>query len=90
MNTGELLIIYKNLWNSRNLENVKDIDIEVVLKELMKRELKDELTHPRVRKNPYEKFYFAVTRITNAEITDEEKVALISRFKGVMEGILEE
>ena len=86
MNSNELLFIYKNLWNSRNLENVNDS--EVVLQELMKRELLDELTHPRVRKTPYEKFFLAVARITEAPIENEEKLALINRFKEVMEDIV--
>ncbi|MDX5476400.1 MAG: hypothetical protein LPK00_12770 [Bacillaceae bacterium] len=82
MDSNKLLSIYKNLWNSRNLENVNDS--EVVLQELIKRELLDELTHPRVRKTPYEKFNLAVTRISGAPINNEEKIALINRFKGVM------
>ena len=86
MDSNELLSIYKSLWNSRNIENVNDS--EVVLQELVKRELLDELTHPRVRKTPYEKFYLAVTRISDAPIENEEKIALITRIREVMEEVV--
>ena len=59
------------------------------MQELIKRELFDELTHPSVRKTPYEKFYLAVARITEASIEDEKKTALITMFKEVMEDIVE-
>jgi hypothetical protein len=50
---------------------------ELTLKEAIMRELKDENTHPRVRKTVEEKFFLATNRITESSLTDIEKLKLI-------------
>lgn len=71
----KLLNEYRKLWNNRKLE--EDHNAEMILKEAISRELKDENSHPRVRKTIYEKFYLAVKRITHSELDETAKNALI-------------
>jgi hypothetical protein len=71
----KLLNEYRKLWNNRKLE--EDHNAEMILKEAISRELKDENSHPRVRKTIYEKFYLAVKRITQSDLDETSKNALI-------------
>ncbi|MGD6845509.1 hypothetical protein ACQCVH_23790 [Bacillus infantis] len=77
MNTdyGYLLDQYRQLWNNRRLEGADSP--EDILKEAIRRELKDENAHPRARKREAEKFYLAVKRITESDIPQEDKLFLI-------------
>lgn len=79
-----LLEQYRSIWNNRLLSN-KDEESEVVLFHAIRRELQDENSHPRVRKSRYEKYYSAVKRITESNISNETKVALIDLHNDVME-----
>ncbi|WP_077213650.1 hypothetical protein [Bacillus dakarensis] len=71
-----LLNQYRQLWNNRVLA-VED-NSEQTLIDAIKRELLDENSHPRIRKNKHEKFFFAVKRITQSELIEEDKVNLIN------------
>ncbi|KON87559.1 hypothetical protein AF332_12445 [Sporosarcina globispora] len=71
----KLLNEYRKLWNNRKLE--EDNNAEPILKEAISRELKDENSHPRVRKTIYEKFFLAVKRITHSDLDESSKNALI-------------
>jgi hypothetical protein len=82
-NYEELLSLYKKIWNSRDLKSEEDS--AVVLKEAMKRELNDENSHPRVRKNKETKFFFAIKRVTESELTIEEKYKLIACYTAELE-----
>ncbi len=74
-NFDHLLNEYRKLWNNRKLTG--DDEAELLLKEAIARELKDENSHPRVRKPLYEKFFLAVKRITSSSLDDVDKNALI-------------
>jgi hypothetical protein len=66
---------YRRLWNNRRLED--NGSPEETLKEAIRRELKDENAHPRARKREPEKFFLAVKRITDSDISPEDKLFLI-------------
>lgn len=88
-NFDELLAEYRKIWNNRLL-TTSDRNSEDTLKEAVSRELLDENSHPRIRKNKSEKYYSAINRITQSTISNEAKVALILLHNGVMEQLLKE
>jgi dephospho-CoA kinase len=65
-----------------------DTSSEEVLKEAIKRELLDENTHPRIRKNFYEKYYSSIKRLMDASILPEAKLALILIHNELIEELL--
>jgi len=80
---------YRSIWNNRLLPN-KDGESKVVLFHAIRRELNDENSHPRVRKSRYEKYYSAVKRITESNISPEMKVVLMDLHNDVMEQLSKE
>ncbi|MFP5107673.1 hypothetical protein ACSU6B_12960 [Neobacillus sp. C211] len=80
----ELLEEYRQIWNNRILET-EGKGSEVTLFEAIKRELQDENSHPRIRKNKYEKYYSAIKRVINSTISLEAKLLLIKIHNEVME-----
>lgn len=87
---NRLLELYKVLWNNRSLEYIEAYDQKELLQQAIRRELKDELTHPRTRKQPLEKFYLAVKRIVESKLTQTEQVILIKEFTNVLDEIKKE
>lgn len=87
---NRLLELYKVLWNNRSLEYIEAYDQKELLQQAIRRELKDELTHPRTRKQPLEKFYLAVKRIVESKLTETEQVILIKEFTNVLDEIKKE
>lgn len=81
----KVLEAYRSLWNNRLLNEGDD---EYVLREAISRELKDEFSHPRVRKQPHEKYYFATKRVIDSDIESELKISLLSIHLEEMEKIL--
>jgi hypothetical protein len=79
-----LLAEYRKIWNNRLLDT-SDRSSEETLMEAIKRELLDENSHPRIRKNKFEKYYSAINRIVQSAITAEGKVLLIQVHSRVME-----
>ncbi|NRD80440.1 hypothetical protein HPT25_24260 [Bacillus sp. BRMEA1] len=79
-----LLEEYRKIWNNRLLVHHNQSSEEILL-EAIKRELLDENSHPRVRKNRYEKYYTAVKRIMNTHISPEAKLELIHFHIDIME-----
>ncbi|MBD1379025.1 hypothetical protein [Metabacillus arenae] len=75
MNISELLASYRSLWINRKLP-VEDGE-EKTLLQAIKKDLKDELTHPRLRKNSADKFLAATKRIMNSSLEDNVKLHLI-------------
>lgn len=71
-----LLNEYRKLWNNRVLA-VRDSSEETLV-DAIKRELLDENSHPRIRKNKHEKFFLAVKRISQSKLTDMDKINLIN------------
>ncbi len=76
---------YRSLWNNRLLNEGDDED---VLREAISRELKDEFSHPRVRKQPHEKYYLATKRVIDSDIESELKLSLLTIHLEEMEKIL--
>ncbi|WP_153126450.1 hypothetical protein [Peribacillus tepidiphilus] len=81
----QLLQAYLQIWNNRGIQS--EDDAGTVLKELIKRELLDENSHPRVRKNKYEKFYLSVKRLAESSLHPEEKVALLAFYISTMQDL---
>ncbi|MDQ0197688.1 hypothetical protein [Neobacillus ginsengisoli] len=84
-----LLAEYRTIWNNRALEAIGK-NSEEILMEAIKRELLDENSHPRIRKNRYEKYYTAVKRVVNSKISQEAKLQLIEAHNQIMEELNED
>jgi hypothetical protein len=70
-----LLEAYRNLWSNRSLE--ASSDEMKTLCDAIERDLRDEHTHPRLRKKPEQKFFYAMKRISASGLSDQEKAALM-------------
>jgi CRISPR/Cas system CMR-associated protein Cmr3 (group 5 of RAMP superfamily) len=79
----QLLQDYRSIWNNRLLQ--EEQESEQILLEAIKREINDENSHPRIRRNKYEKFYLATKRIIESSIPYQSKLDLIYLHKKVME-----
>lgn len=77
MDFAYLLDEYRKIWNNRQLAGGSGLNDEETLKEAISRELKDENSHPRVRRLLFEKYYLATKRIVESPLSDEDKVKLI-------------
>jgi hypothetical protein len=84
-----LLEAYRTIWNNRLLTN-KEQESEAVLVEAIRRELLDENSHPRVRKNKFEKYFSAVNRVIISSVTNETKLQLIELHNQIIEELSEE
>ncbi|TDL34814.1 hypothetical protein E2R51_03580 [Jeotgalibacillus sp. S-D1] len=71
----QLLHAYKSLWKERSIPSEQSP--AETLSAAVKKELKDELTHPRLRKSPSEKLYLAFDRIVHSSLTEKEKANLL-------------
>lgn len=78
-----LLEQYRLLLHNRELPIHENS--ERTLLEAMKSELKDEYTHPRLRRPLYEKFYSAVKRVLQSSLALEEKLTFIEMYKTLVE-----
>lgn len=86
VNFDQLLKAYQSLWMNRRLWQ-KDLSSEDILRSTIRRDLLDELTHPRLRKTPYEKFFMASRRIFDSSLTIEEKLSLQHVYLEEMENV---
>ncbi|KMY50465.1 hypothetical protein [Peribacillus loiseleuriae] len=84
-NAKNLLRIYSKLWKNRVVEERGDKDDDFLLREKIKAELLDENSHPRARKNRYEKFYLCLQRVQYSKLNDEEKSIMLSVYIEEME-----
>lgn len=82
---NELLKSYQSLWSNRSLKEVHNE--ELTLKDIIKAELLDEKTHPRLRKSPEAKFVQASKRIVYSNLSHEEKLQLLLLHHEVIEEI---
>ncbi|MGD6992918.1 hypothetical protein [Sutcliffiella horikoshii] len=87
---SRLVELYKLLWNNRSMEFLVGGDQKELLEQAIRRELKDELTHPRTRKQPMDKYYLAVKRIVESKLNATEQILLIKEFTLVLEEIKKE
>jgi hypothetical protein len=79
-----LLNQYRAIWNNRLL-SASEGTSEEVLKEAITRELLDENSHPRIRKNRYEKYYLSIKRLMDSSILPEAKLSLTQVHNELME-----
>lgn len=82
----QLLTDYRSIWNNRLLLNNGE-ESEHILKEAIQREINDENSHPRIRRNKYEKYYLASKRIIESNIPNDSKLALIELHKYYMDSL---
>jgi CRISPR/Cas system CMR-associated protein Cmr3 (group 5 of RAMP superfamily) len=80
----QLLQDYRSIWNNRLL-HTEGQESDQILLEAIKREINDENSHPRIRRNKYEKFYLATKRIIEAPVSSQAKLDLILLHKKMME-----
>jgi hypothetical protein len=73
-----ILGLYRKLWNNRQLNNGENA--EDILKEAIIRELKDENSHPRIRRSAYEKYYLATKRILDSSLENDDKILLFQLY----------
>ncbi|OMP65688.1 hypothetical protein [Domibacillus epiphyticus] len=71
---------YVRLWKGRSIANIE---------EAMENELLDKMNHPRLRKKVELKFFESVRRVNASELTDAEKLELISAYITCMEKLKE-
>ncbi|ANB58910.1 hypothetical protein GFC29_1415 [Anoxybacillus sp. B7M1] len=79
---------YRSLWSNRSLNKEEELTEErckALIHEAIEKELRDEMTHPRVRQAPEVKFHYAVKRIMASPLANETKLALIELHLDVME-----
>lgn len=81
-----ILLNYLNLWNRRT-HPAEEGDPKAMLDQYLKRELSDELAHPRVRKTRYEKFYLGIKRVMASDLADHEKAELLQAYLDQMEEV---
>lgn len=79
----ELLEAYKSLWSNRALST--EDNPALTLKTAVQKELKDEMTHPRLRKTPQKKFSLSVKRIAASSLDDRQKIKLIEYHLHILE-----
>lgn len=72
---------YRKIWPQRmsaaSVESFEEMKRMIII------ELRDELTHPRVRKSKEQKLALAVERIRNAPLNTEEQDELIETYKKI-------
>ncbi|MBA2875099.1 hypothetical protein [Thermaerobacillus caldiproteolyticus] len=85
----QLFEAYRTLWSNRSLTKAEltEESCKSLLYEAIEKELRDEMTHPRVRQSPEVKFYYAVKRVIMSSLTETEKLALIQLHTDIMERI---
>ncbi|WP_281202383.1 hypothetical protein [Cytobacillus kochii] len=76
MNSKDLLQSYRSLWKNRALATSEE-NPDIVLMIAIEKELRDENTHPRVRKDKQKKLIAAIKRINDSSLSSDMKVALI-------------
>lgn len=72
---------YRKIWPKRMA--AASIQTEEEMERYIAIELRDELTHPRVRKSKEQKFELALERIHSAPLKPEEKNDLIDVYKKI-------
>ncbi|WP_235867318.1 hypothetical protein [Priestia abyssalis] len=78
-----LLNAYRRLWTNRSLQLNNDKNEQDLLYETIKKDLLDEMTHPRVRQPANVKLQWAVKRIEDADLEQELKDGLLSLYHSI-------
>lgn len=82
---NELIHAYQSLFLNRHSTMI--IETIAQLEESIQVELLDELTHPRVRKNPEQKLIIAYERIEKSELNQHVKQQLIGIYETVYQNV---
>ncbi|MBB5355852.1 hypothetical protein HNR43_001830 [Anoxybacillus mongoliensis] len=82
----ELLEAYRSLWSNRSLPATEN-EAEKVLIDAIRRDLLDEMTHPRLRKSPYEKFSWAIKRIASSSLDAKQQYELVRLYVQQLENL---
>ncbi|MBW7649523.1 hypothetical protein [Anoxybacillus sp. ST4] len=82
----ELLDAYRSLWSNRSLPATEN-EAEDVLLDAIRRDLLDEMTHPRLRKSPYEKFSLAIKRIATSSLDVKQQYELVRLYVQQLENL---
>ncbi|MGG3998218.1 hypothetical protein [Anoxybacillus kestanbolensis] len=82
----ELLEAYRSLWSNRSLPATGN-NAETVLYDAIRRDLLDEMTHPRLRKSPYEKFSLALKRIASSSLDAKQQYELVRLYVQQLENL---
>ncbi|MCG6172179.1 hypothetical protein JEG43_03185 [Anoxybacillus sp. LAT_35] len=82
----ELLDAYRSLWSNRSLPATES-DADDVLLDAIRRDLLDEMTHPRLRKSPYEKFSLALKRIASSPLDAKQQYELVRLYVQQLENL---
>ncbi|WP_033540893.1 hypothetical protein [Planococcus sp. CAU13] len=72
---------FRKIWPERSATS--SVESEEDMLKFITIELKDELTHPRVRKTKQQKLELAVQRINESELDEQEKEDLISFYRKI-------
>jgi hypothetical protein len=87
----ELLQAYRQMWSNRSLlldsQNLDEESCKQLLLEAIEKELRDEMTHPRVRQAAEVKFHLAIKRIMSSSLRDNVKFMLIKLYLEIMDKI---
>lgn len=82
---NEIIQAYQTIFPNRHAaETIQTID---QLHALVRIELLDELTHPRVRKNPAEKLELAYGRIDSSQLNSQDKKSLKALYEEVFQNV---
>ncbi|AQX55295.1 hypothetical protein LZP85_05730 [Priestia flexa] len=76
----QLFSAYQKLWVNRSFSNQDNLSVKEKLSYAIQKDLRDEMTHPRVRKSPEVKYELAVQRINNSSLAHSEQLALIDLY----------
>ncbi|KZB89895.1 hypothetical protein A2U94_19090 [Bacillus sp. VT 712] len=80
MSDEQLFSAYQKLWVNRSFSNQDNLSVKEKLSYAIQKDLRDEMTHPRVRKSPEVKYELAVQRINNSSLAHSEQLALIDLY----------
>ncbi|WP_409298265.1 hypothetical protein V1498_08635 [Peribacillus sp. SCS-26] len=84
----ELLNSYLSIWKNRAAGQAPVTNQEEMLLELIKRELLDENSHPRIRKKKEEKFVSSLVRLSESQLSLAEKGSLLGVYTKVYKELL--
>lgn len=88
MDYEQLLSSYRVLWSNRSLPIEQNA--LYTLEEAIKKDILDEMTHPRLRKSKEKKLIAAIKRIIQSSLTEHEKLELIHIHMMIYERLMNE
>lgn len=77
MREEQVIQAYQSMWNQRS--SIDKLDFTEMC-QMIRSELLEELTHPRARKTPIEKFQIVKSRIGESTMPDQIKKDLIDLY----------